>query len=54
MTNKNKAVEVLYEELDRMIERVISNFDLSYAEVIGVLAIKSAQLAQQVIKENET
>lgn len=50
MSDQAKPVKVLQTELNRMLERLVSNYDLSYAEVIGVLTIKIAQLANKAIK----
>ena len=50
MEDQRKPAEVLKTELDRMLERMFSNYDLSYAEVVGILIIKATELSNKTIQ----
>lgn len=50
---KKKAPQVFHEELTRLIARITSNYDITFAEMLGVLCIKRAELEKQLLDKNK-
>jgi hypothetical protein len=51
MTQKDQ-IDAFSNDIDALINRYASEFDLSYGEVIGVLFIKSHELSAEVLEQD--